>query len=255
VVARPERRLGRRPGRRPRSAPVTSDAARRPRLVLALPSARRTRAGSVQHGARTAAGAWRPPCPVRAPETCRDRPARPADEPLPPARTELELASLGASPCHSARRPPTRRAEFPALQGLGAAVRASTRRRPSELPDARAPGRPKVLNTAVASSATLRLGRHEREGGVAIRRPGARRLRLLGLRLARLQASGLPGRRRARLDDQGPNDLPDERRSRRIQADRVREARPGDVLFFGPSGPRSKPASIGHTGIYLGAAG
>jgi cell wall-associated NlpC family hydrolase len=28
---------------------------------------------------------------------------------------------------------------------------------------------------------------------------------------------------------------------------------PGDVVFFGPSGPRSKPASIGHTGIYLGA--
>ena len=28
---------------------------------------------------------------------------------------------------------------------------------------------------------------------------------------------------------------------------------PGDVLFFGPSGPRSKPASIGHTGIYLGS--
>ena len=27
---------------------------------------------------------------------------------------------------------------------------------------------------------------------------------------------------------------------------------PGDVLFFGPSGPRSKPASIGHTGVYLG---
>ena len=28
---------------------------------------------------------------------------------------------------------------------------------------------------------------------------------------------------------------------------------PGDVLFFGPSGQRSKPASIGHTGIYLGS--
>jgi cell wall-associated NlpC family hydrolase len=27
---------------------------------------------------------------------------------------------------------------------------------------------------------------------------------------------------------------------------------PGDVLFFGPGGPRSKPASIGHAGIYLG---
>jgi cell wall-associated NlpC family hydrolase len=27
---------------------------------------------------------------------------------------------------------------------------------------------------------------------------------------------------------------------------------PGDVLFFGPKGPRSKSGSIGHTGIYLG---
>jgi cell wall-associated NlpC family hydrolase len=27
---------------------------------------------------------------------------------------------------------------------------------------------------------------------------------------------------------------------------------PGDLVFFGPAGPRSKPASIGHTGIYLG---
>ena len=28
---------------------------------------------------------------------------------------------------------------------------------------------------------------------------------------------------------------------------------PGDVLFFGPNGPRSTPASIGHAGIYLGS--
>src|SRR6266498_1118785 len=28
---------------------------------------------------------------------------------------------------------------------------------------------------------------------------------------------------------------------------------PGDVLFFGPSGPRSQAPSIGHTGIYLGS--
>jgi cell wall-associated NlpC family hydrolase len=28
---------------------------------------------------------------------------------------------------------------------------------------------------------------------------------------------------------------------------------PGDVLFFGASGPRSKPNAVGHTGIYLGA--
>jgi hypothetical protein len=28
---------------------------------------------------------------------------------------------------------------------------------------------------------------------------------------------------------------------------------PGDVVFFGPRGPRSKPAEVDHTGIYLGA--
>ncbi len=28
---------------------------------------------------------------------------------------------------------------------------------------------------------------------------------------------------------------------------------PGDLLFFGPNGPRSQSGSIGHTGIYLGA--
>jgi cell wall-associated NlpC family hydrolase len=28
---------------------------------------------------------------------------------------------------------------------------------------------------------------------------------------------------------------------------------PGDILFFGPKGPRSKPSTIGHTGIYLGS--
>jgi cell wall-associated NlpC family hydrolase len=27
---------------------------------------------------------------------------------------------------------------------------------------------------------------------------------------------------------------------------------PADVLFFGPAGPRSSPASVGHAGIYLG---
>ncbi len=27
---------------------------------------------------------------------------------------------------------------------------------------------------------------------------------------------------------------------------------PGDVLFFGSAGPRSKPSAVGHTGIYLG---
>jgi cell wall-associated NlpC family hydrolase len=39
-------------------------------------------------------------------------------------------------------------------------------------------------------------------------------------------------------------------RSRRISFTKLA---PGDVLFFGPNGPRSKPKTIGHTGIYLGA--
>jgi cell wall-associated NlpC family hydrolase len=38
-------------------------------------------------------------------------------------------------------------------------------------------------------------------------------------------------------------------RSKRIGFARLA---PGDVLFFGPRGPRSKPNTIGHTGIYLG---
>jgi cell wall-associated NlpC family hydrolase len=38
-------------------------------------------------------------------------------------------------------------------------------------------------------------------------------------------------------------------RSKRI---RFAKLAPGDVLFFGPNGPRSKPRTIGHTGIYLG---
>jgi cell wall-associated NlpC family hydrolase len=28
--------------------------------------------------------------------------------------------------------------------------------------------------------------------------------------------------------------------------------KPGDVLFWGAAGPRSKPAQVDHTGIYLG---
>jgi cell wall-associated NlpC family hydrolase len=27
---------------------------------------------------------------------------------------------------------------------------------------------------------------------------------------------------------------------------------PGDLVFFGPRGPRSKPAEVGHMGIYVG---
>ncbi len=39
------------------------------------------------------------------------------------------------------------------------------------------------------------------------------------------------------------------KRSDRIGRD---DLQPGDLIFFGPRGPRSKPAQIGHMGIYLG---
>jgi len=38
-------------------------------------------------------------------------------------------------------------------------------------------------------------------------------------------------------------------KSTRIPFDAIE---PGDVLFFGARGPKSKPAEINHTGIYLG---
>ena len=33
---------------------------------------------------------------------------------------------------------------------------------------------------------------------------------------------------------------------------RINELEPADVLIFGDRGPRSKPAQVGHMGIYLG---
>ena len=39
-------------------------------------------------------------------------------------------------------------------------------------------------------------------------------------------------------------------RSKRVPLARLQ---PADVLFFGPNGPSSNPASVGHTGIYLGS--
>ena len=58
----------------------------------------------------------------------------------------------------------------------------------------------------------VRLGRDERRHGDRLRRHRARRLRLLGLRLARLQAPELPERGNPRLDAAGPDDVHDERR-------------------------------------------
>ena len=39
-------------------------------------------------------------------------------------------------------------------------------------------------------------------------------------------------------------------RAQRIAFD---DLQPGDLLFFGPAGPRSRPSQVGHMGIYVGA--
>ena len=66
------------------------------------------------------------------------------------------------------------------------------------LPDARRLAEARARHRGSLRRLPVRLGRHERETGGALRRQGARRLRLLGLRLARLQASVVRGRRRPR---------------------------------------------------------
>jgi cell wall-associated NlpC family hydrolase len=69
-------------------------------------------------------------------------------------------------------------------------------------------------------------------------------------RVYKLQAypggAGLSATIKGRTTYQMSGEVP---RSQRIPFARLV---PGDVLFFGPAGPRSKSASIGHAGIYLG---
>ena len=92
----------------------------------------------------------------------------------------------------------------------------------------------------------LRLGRREREPHRPVRPAGPGRLRLLGLRLARLQAPGVPRSHDARRDLARPHDLRDERRGRPDEADPVRGAparrrrllrREGPAVEAGPGRP------------------
>jgi cell wall-associated NlpC family hydrolase len=59
--------------------------------------------------------------------------------------------------------------------------------------------------------------------------------------------SALSGTLKGRTTYQMSGEVP---RSKRISFAKLQ---PGDVVFFGSAGPRSKPAQVGHTGIYLGA--
>ena len=85
------------------------------------------------------------------------------------------------------------------------------------------------------------------------RQAGARRLRLLRLRLARLQAAGVHRRRDPRQHAEGPHDLRDERRGTPAEADRDREAparRPPLLRLGRPESEARR--TINHMGIYVG---
>jgi peptidoglycan endopeptidase LytE len=60
-------------------------------------------------------------------------------------------------------------------------------------------------------------------------------------------AAALPGVLRGRTTYAMSAEVPP---ARRIPFAKVQ---PGDLLFFGPAGPKSKPAQINHMGIYLGS--
>ncbi len=60
-------------------------------------------------------------------------------------------------------------------------------------------------------------------------------------------ADALPGVIKGRTTYAMSGEVP---RAKRIGLAKVQ---PGDVLFFGPSGPKSKPGQIDHTGIYVGS--
>ena len=170
--------------------------------------------------------------------------ARPAHE--PPGRTGRPRAA----PADTATRA---EAAFSAAQILGFGDwELDASRRGADLrasgPDAVAAP---ILQQASRSSATRTSGAARARRAGAARPPDARRLRLLRVRLARLQAAGYAGARQLASPPR-PDDHADERRGAEAARIAVDELEPADVLFFGARGPKSKPAQVDHTGIYLG---
>ena len=99
----------------------------------------------------------------------------------------------------------------------------------------------------------VRLRRDERAAADRwLGQAGAGRLRLLGLRLAGVQARGLRAGETLAGHAEGPHDVRDEQRGAGGRRIAFASLEPGDLLFFGTSGPRSKPSQIYHIGIYLG---
>src|SRR4051794_6721663 len=144
----------------------------------------------------------------------------------PPARfgTEVVARLLGLRTNHqrdgtrSSCSPPTRHPRGGRLLGCarpldgGSGGRTRARRgaglRATGLDPVAGPHPP---HRRLADRLSLRLGRHERCGSGAVRLAGAGRLRLLGLRLARLQASAVRRCDRTGTGDSRPHDDADER--------------------------------------------
>src|SRR4029453_3895743 len=124
----------------------------------------------------------------------------------------------GRPPGPPPRRPrPTRRGRLLCrpdrpLQGLGASARPGSCR---DLlpPAARRLAAQDPHDRGQARRLPVHLGRDERADTAGARQDRPWRLRLLGLRLARLQAPGVPRCGHAPSHAEGPNDLCDERRS------------------------------------------
>ena len=251
---------------RPADPLTAGDLAELLAAIGARPCQRRpTRRRRDDRGARRRARRRARPAPGRAP--ARRRRTRRRARPAPRFGTEVVARLLGlrtdlpspttARSCSppSRRREPTPPSPPPASSrsarrsrrrpGPGADPgrrgRRSRRRRlrPLDRPDLRRPGAHAAAagsapHCRVADRLPVRLGRRGREGGA--------RLRLLRPRLARVQARVLRRCAGPRRHDQGRTaaqmaaEIP---RSERI---RLADLQPGDVMFFGPKGRRSKAA-------------
>ena len=131
--------------------------------------------------------------------------------PTPATRAEAAYSAARILACGAG--------ELDGVDEAGRDLRAAARRRRSSAP---------MLQTAISLvgypyvwGGTSELPQDPFATGKQV--PG--RLRLLGLRLARLQAAGVRRRRRARRRRSGPHDLRDERRGEARAADRARPAR------------------------------
>ena len=170
-------------------------------------------------------------------------------------RTTIPSSRTISSSCPATRsrgrRPPTR-SRRSSTSPAGSTTTPKRRPRRSMLPQLDA-WQKRVLNTAVKLIGFPYVwgGTSEApESPFGVSAPGGFDCSGFVWRVYKLQA--YPGGAGSRGDAQGPHDLPDERRGAEEQAHRVREARSRRPRLLRADGPRSKPGSVGHMGIYLG---